>query len=78
MATFGENTIGGKCIAEMQAQGYKYAGFTTGQFSLRKGSNLYRKVTTLGLSIENVAVRRGAKMRHRTQGTQLLIFVKAE
>ena len=76
MKTFAANTIAGKRIAEMEAQGYTYRGYTTGQYSEKPNSNLGRKLQSMGLALENVEIRTGAKMHRATEGTELLIFTK--
>lgn len=78
MKTFGANTIAGKRIADMAAQGYTYRGYTTGQYSEKPNSNLGRKLASMKLTIAQVEVRTGAKMHRATEGTELLIFTKGE
>ena len=77
MKTFSPKTIAGKKIAEMEAQGYEYKGYTTGWTTFRKGSNLSHKLEQLGLTEAEVEIRNGAKLQHATEGSQILIFVKA-
>lgn len=73
-----KKTIAQTRIEEMQAKGYKLAGRTSGLYSFRKGSNLSRKLESLGLTEANVDVRTGARAgRHANDGYELLIFVKA-
>lgn len=73
---FSPNTIAGKRIAEMEAEGYEYVGYTTGWLSFRKNTNLSHLLKQLGLSESEVTVRAGAKMQHQTEGSQLLVFTR--
>jgi len=73
-----KKTIAQTRIEEMTAKGYTLAGRTSGLYSFRKGSNLARKLETLGLAEANVDVRTGARAgQHANDGYELLIFVKA-
>lgn len=63
---------------DMQAQGYRLAGKTSGWLSFRKGSNLAGLIEVLGLTESEVIVKCGAKEQHATEGTELLVFVKAQ
>lgn len=73
-----KQTIAQKITEELEKDGFELVGRTSGWFSLRKGSNLSRKLDQLGLDYESdaVQVRAGAKKQHRTEGTDLLIFEK--
>jgi hypothetical protein len=84
-------TIAQNRIEQMQARGYRYLGMTSGQPTIRKGSNLYTKLIHLGLTLDNVAidptesgvsnapvvVRYGAHRQRGTEGWELLIFAEA-
>lgn len=70
-------TIAQTKIDEMKSQGYKLAGRTTGNYSFRKGSNLARKLESLGLTDNDVTVKLGARAgKQKTEGYELLIFVR--
>ena len=83
-------TIAQTKIDQMTTKGYKLAGKTSGLPSLRKGSNLYRRLESLGLSADNaiidqtengllsgkIIIRLGAHKWHGTEGWELLIFTK--
>jgi len=70
-------TIAQTKIEEMTNNGYKFAGQTRGWLSFRKGSNLARKLASLGLDKGSVEVMTGARAgRYRNDGYQLLIFTK--
>jgi hypothetical protein len=73
-----KKTIAQTRIEKMTANGYKFVGRTSGLYSFRKGSNLSRKLESLGLTESNVDVRTGARAgQRRNDGYELLIFVKA-
>lgn len=73
-----KKTIAQTRIEEMTAKGYKLAGRTSGFYSFRKGSNLSRKLESLGLTEAQVDVRTAARAgKHLNDGYELLIFVKA-
>jgi hypothetical protein len=73
-----KKTIAQTKIEEMTAKGYKLAGRTSGLCSFRRGSNLSRKLESLGLTEAEVDVLTGARAgQHANDGYQLLIFVKA-
>lgn len=69
-------TIADAIKDKMTGEGYEFVGQTSGQYSLRQGSNLTRKLEQLGLTPDQVEVELGAKEQHRTEGHQLLIFRK--
>jgi hypothetical protein len=74
-----KQTIAESRIEEMAEQGYRLVGRTSGTFSLRKGSNLSRKLEDLKLSPDNVVIRSGARAgKNLTEGYELLIFSKEE
>lgn len=71
-----KQTIAQLIKEEMINQGYTYVGITEGWMSKRKGSNLYKFLERNSLlDNQNVVVRSGAKRQHKTEGTELLIFV---
>ena len=64
-------------MAEMEIEGYKLVGKTSGLMSFRKGSNLARKLESLSLSESEVEVRTGARAGARANdGYELLIFTR--
>lgn len=68
-------TIAQQTIEEMESEGKKLLGKTSGTYTFRKGSNLARKLESLGLTENDVDVRRGARAgQHQNDGYQLLIF----
>jgi hypothetical protein len=72
-----KKTIAQTKIDEMTSKGYKLIGKTSGLFSYRKGSNLSRKLESLGLTKSEVEVRTGARAGKRlNDGYELLIFSK--
>jgi hypothetical protein len=74
-----KKTIAQNQIDEMTSKGYKLAGKTSGQFTFRKGSNLARKLASLGLTEQTCEVRAAARAgRNATEGYQLLIFVELQ
>lgn len=72
-----KKTIAQTKIEEMTSKGYRLVGRTSGTFSYRKGSNLARKLESLGLTESDVEVRTGARAgQHLNDGYELLIFCK--
>ena len=72
-----KQTIAQTKIDEMTSKGYKLIGKTSGTFSFRKGSNLARKLESLGLTEKDVEVLTGARAgAHLNDGYELLIFSK--
>ena len=72
-----KQTIAQTKIAEMTAKGYRLIGKTQGTFSFAKGSNLSRKLESLGLTKNDVEVVAGARAgRYQNDGYELLIFSK--
>jgi hypothetical protein len=71
-------TIAQTIIEEREANGQRLLGRTSGWYSFRKGSNLSRELERLGLTQNDVDVRTGAKRQRQSEGTELLIFSKAE
>lgn len=70
-------TMAQKVTEERQANGQTLLGQTSGLYSFRKNSNLYRKLVELGLTENDVDVRTGARAgRNANDGYQLLIFSK--
>lgn len=70
-------TMAQKVMEEMTEKGHKYIGATSGTFTFRKGSNLARRLETLGLTEAEVEVRSAARAgQHANDGYQLLIFTK--
>ena len=70
-------TISQKVIEKMTAEGYKLAGRTTGNLSYRAGSNLARKLESMGLTEATCEVRTGARAaKNASAGYELLIFTK--
>lgn len=71
-----KKTIAQQRIEEMESQGYKLAGRTSGQPSMRKGSNLSKAIEALGLTPDAVIVKQGAHKQRGADGWELLIFTK--
>lgn len=72
-------TIAQTVIEEREANGQKLLGQTKGLYSFRKNSNLYREITKLGLTENQVDVRTAARAgRNWNDGYQLLIFSRKE
>lgn len=72
-----KKTIAQTKIDEMTSKGHNLIGRTSGLFSFRKGSNLARKLDSLGLTENDVEVRAGARAgKHLNDGYELLIFSK--
>jgi len=70
-----KQTIAQKITAELEAEGHKLLGKTSGTMTFRKGSNLARKLESMGLTENDVIVRTGARAgRNKTEGYELLIF----
>jgi len=72
-----KKTISQTVTDTMTDKGYKLVGKTTGNPSFRNGTNLARKLASLGLTEADVTVKTGARRQHATEGYELLIFVKA-
>jgi hypothetical protein len=64
-------------INKMEKDGYKLVGQTSGLYTFRKGSNLYKEITRLGYKPEDIVVETGAHKWQGSAGWELLIFVKA-
>jgi hypothetical protein len=72
-----KKTIAQTKIDEMTAEGYKLVGKTSGTYTFRNGSNLARKLESLGLTEQTCEVRTAARAgKNATEGYELLIFVK--
>ncbi len=70
-------TIAQTKIDEMAGKGYKLIGRTSGTYTFRSGSNLARKLASLGLTEDDVVVKTGARAgRNLNDGYELLIFAK--
>ena len=74
-----KKTIAQKVSEEMASKGYKLVGRTSGTYSFRAGSNLARKLAQLNLTQKTCEVRCAARAgKQKTEGYQLLIFVKTD
>jgi len=72
-----KKTIAQNRIEEMNAIGYKLVGQTSGTLSFRRGSNLSKKLESLGLTEDKVYIRTGARAgKNKNDGYQLLIFTR--
>ena len=71
-------TIAQTVIDYMTTNDYIYIGMTTGQLSFRKNSNLSRYLAARNLTPTQVKVKIGAKKQRRSEGYQLLVFVRGE
>lgn len=72
-----KQTIAQTKIDEMTSNGYKLIGRTSGLLSYRKGSNLARKLNSLGKTQNDVEVLTGARAgKYQNDGYELLIFAK--
>lgn len=72
-----KKTIAQTEIDKMISEGYKLVGRTTGLFTFRKGSNLACALDRLGMTENDVEVRRGARAgQYANDGYELLIFSK--
>jgi len=72
-----KKTIAQTKIDEMTSKGYKLVGKTSGNYTFRKGSNLARKLESLGLTEQTCEVCTGARAgKNATEGYELLIFTK--
>lgn len=70
-------TISQTRIDEMTSQGYRLVGRTSGLLSFRRGTNLARKLESLGMTEADVTVVTGARAgQRRNDGHELLIFSK--
>jgi len=70
-------TIAQKITAEMEAEGHKLIGRTSGTFSFRKGSNLSRYLVHIGKTEDDVIVKAGARAgKNANDGYELLVFSK--
>lgn len=70
-------TIADQVTATMEIKGYKLVGKTSGTYSFRKGTNLARTLENMGLTEATCEVRTGARAgKHKTEGYELLIFIK--
>ena len=68
-------TIASRIIEKKAAEGFELIGRTSGWYSERKNSNLYRLITGMGLTYADVEVEIGARAgMNRNDGNQLLVF----
>lgn len=72
-------TMAQELIKAQESQGKKLLGQTSGAYSFHKSSNLYRKLTELGVTEDQVDVYTAARSgRNKNDGYQLLIFSKGK
>jgi hypothetical protein len=72
-------TMAQELIKAQESQGKKLLGQTSGAYSFHKNSNLYHKLTELGVTEDQVDVHTAARAgRNKNDGYQLLIFSKGK
>ena len=70
-------TIAQKITEQMESEGFRLIGKTSGQPTTRKGSNLDKLFKSLGVTEEQVIWKTGARAgKQKTEGYELLVFAK--